>query len=403
MEEVAAPQAVIAADAPAPTVPQVSEPVASNPSPEAAVLQNAFDPSLLESALFPKDAMTSLAPVAPADPQPAPVELPPVTIEEPAGVTSPEPTPEPAPEVPAPEATETGTPEQTEPGTAPGEKILPNRISTAQFDQREQEAIALRHELAQSGQKITLREAIERVDAKYGAPTAATPEATPEAEPQPSRLEQVNTELADLRAQRDDQYAGQNLTSAELAELQTKIEDLAVEARLLAHEQAQTQRAQQSAAVQARDTVMQEVLKEYPTAGNDKTYLGARVAAKIAEIQGNPNHPERALLSGNDAPRKIVAHVESELLPEVTGSLGFTEAQALSFLRTGKATAAQPPAPTQTTGPQPVPRTLGVTAPGATAAPVQTPQPSAQDILNASLLDPSLAEKALGFGGGWTF
>lgn len=404
MDEPAAPQAVIAADAPAPSVSQAPEPVTSNPSPEADVLQNAFDSALLQSALFPAGEKTALPPVE--EPQ-APAQ--PEQVQDPAGVKSPEQKPNPT----EPKAAETEPPEPVDPeqddDVPTADKILPSRMRTKQFKhQQDKEAIALQYQLGKQGQDITLAEAVSRVAAKYSEP-AAQPEldpATPEADPQPSELDRVNEELAELRAQRDDQYAGQNLTSVELAELQTKIEDLTVEAKLLARDQANSQKRQQQEQAQQSDAVMQEVLKEYPAAGDDETYLGARVAAKIADIRGNPNHAERALLTGKDAPRKIVAQVEKEALPRVMKDFGISEAQALSFLRTGSLTepAQAPATPAPPAGPKPVPRTLGVTAPGATAGPAPTPQANAQDVLNATLSDPKLAAQALGFGGGgWNF
>src|SRR5262245_27468032 len=42
------------------------------------------------------------------------------------------------------------------------ERLLPHRISTAQFDPREQEAIALKHALGKQGEQISLGEACAR-------------------------------------------------------------------------------------------------------------------------------------------------------------------------------------------------------------------------------------------------
>lgn len=316
-------------------------------------------------------------------------------------------------EPPAPEAKIEPPKEETPPATEPKaeepvepEKLLPNRISTNQFDDREKEAIALRHDLSKTGEKISLREALERVEAKYDGPKAAEapkPAKEPETEPvrQPTRADTLRQEIIDLEAAID-QHDG-SLVTPEYNALnrQYAVKCAQLEAENLRNEtsERERQRDESSQRGSAREQSKAEVLKAYPMADDDDTLHGAEIARLFHEIQANPQHPDRHRFSQDDGPKWLVEKAAEKLVPRLMRDFNLTEEAAVAKIKGQSPEAKAPAKPAiaahAKTG---VPRTAVVTSPGSAAA-AETRPPTVAEIKAMAKKDPTLLDKALGFNG----
>jgi hypothetical protein len=295
---------------------------------------------------------------------------------------------------PASPAAPTPAPE-TEP-----EKILPNRISTAQFDTREQEAIALKHELKAKGENITLGEACARVDVKYAGPKAAaepTPDAIPNLDTPTDPIALLQQEADALAAEIDGK--ADDLITPEFLALSRKYERKMAEidrAQLLAEfRREQSTERQQASQTTARESSKAEVLADWPTANNDDSLLGAEVARNFHEIAQNPAHPEYARYAQDDGPKWLTEKSVDAVKNRLVTALGYTPEQALAVIHGKPAVEAKGPAAAVT---QPasavIPRTLPVTSPGANP-PANAPTIDPKVLLEQARNNPAMRDAAL--------
>jgi hypothetical protein len=289
---------------------------------------------------------------------------------------------------------------------AAGDKILPNRISTKQFDEREQEAIALKYELAKQGIKISLPEACARIDAKYGVQSEPIhqQQAT---DPSPDPIEVMKQEakaLEDKLSEFDDglitpefrrlqaEYA-EKLADIRAAKLEAKFD-----AQRLQDSIAQREALEQAERRSAREANKAEVLKEYPTANDAKSPLGKEITLLYSEISSDPNHPLRAEMAKDSFPAFLAQKAVESKTAELK-AVGLTDAQVDAVLK-GKPMPKEQVKVEAKTGAKPVPRTVLVTQAGSKSAPEPAPPMSPREALERARLDPKFRDSVLGFGGG---
>lgn len=392
----------------------------------------------MTTEIVPPTEAPAAPPVVPAA-EPAPTPAP-----EPVAVTATtEVTPETAPEVianlspearrailfggvppaPAPKAEEVVPPveaevippvEQVPPVVPPvePEKLLPNRINTSQFDDREQEAIALKHDLEKEGEKISLKEACERIEAKYGPrPAAEVTPPIPAPVVEPAHIVAARAELAALSQQikdtardelnRDEIEDLRMVYVEKLADLKSELKISKLKDELSADQLAQAVRTKQ---ITARDASKEATLKEYPTANDDDSLLGAEITKQYLAIQSDTKHPDRARSGADDFPAYLTEKAAKAVSARLQKTLGYTEAQALEAVKGKPVTEAKgpvaPAVPAKTPVP-PVPRTILVTAPGGKPAPEPVAMDAAQIIERANK-DPKFRRAVL-FGTGPSF
>lgn len=282
----------------------------------------------------------------------------------------------------------------------PPEKILPDRIRTGQFDPEEQEAIALKHDLAAKGEKISLGQAIERVAAKYAATKAPpTPDPAPVVIENPhAALEKELKDLLDRRPEFTDQVGEErDAFEDQLAEARVALSAARIKAEVVAETlktvavetQKQTASRVATERVRARQGFMDEVLSVYKTADADDSALNARISAKFNKIDSNPEHPDRARFFDQlDGPKWLVEQVAAEYAAELQ-TYGFTADEAMESVRSGNPpTRAKSPVSAPAPKPQqlPVPRGL-VTSTRVTSPPPVAPAMTLEEILRRGTTD----------------
>lgn len=207
------------------------------------------------------------------------------------------------------------------------EKVLPNRINTAQFSGDEQEAIKLRKELRDSGQDVTLKEALELVeDRQKKSQTAKEPEIV---EPDPE--DAIQTELAEIEASLDE-AAESELFTKEVRGLMDRKSELIRKAEKLNDEKTQRQSEVKSERMTAREKVKQDTLLAYPSADNPNSELGKEVAALIAELK-DENHPDHAMLFSEKAPKFVTQEAAERVATRMSKDGSITFDQALAKLK----------------------------------------------------------------------
>lgn len=144
--------------------------------------------------------------------------------------------PAPAEDVPA----EQPTTEEEE--TAEEPDVLPERIRTNQFDDREKLALKIHRDMKKAGTPISFAEAEKRVNALYGGePAAETEEAAPvNPTPEPSDIE---AQIADLKAAKKE--AARDVDLEKVLEIDEQIDGL----------RAQLETSRQAAATRQAETV----------------------------------------------------------------------------------------------------------------------------------------------------
>lgn len=356
------------------------------------------DPSLLDSP----EVQASLysAPPEPVEPTAAivqPPTQPPVApvaeAPEPAGE-------QPLAEVPAdPAAAEQPEAHPDDPIIDPvtQKPILPNRIRTKQFSDLDQRAIALQAEFKASGINITLRDACERVEAMFSPAQPEFEQETAPAAPAGS-APQLQTDIAALEAKIRKAGEENSLFTPELASAQIELAGKYAQLAQTKAAEGSKHTVTQAQLESAREANLQQALAIYPNADNQSHPLGAYVAAKVRQIDGDPNHPQRTLLEGPDATSKIIAASVAEFRQSLQAQ-GIDSASIAKIIG-AKGSAPVPPASQPARA---VPRTAPVAAPGAAAAaPVQaiTHQQALQmAVENPNLIDSPEVQAAI-YGGG---
>ena len=196
--------------------------------------------------------------------------------------TAPEPeaqAPAPAEEVPAQQpTTEKETPEE----------ILPERIRTSQFDDREKMVLKIHRDMKKANTPITLAEAESRVNALYGEPATKTEEATPvNPTPEPS---EIRDQIADLKAQK--KAAAKDVDLEKVLEIDEQIEGL--RDQLTASEQATA--ARQAETTSKFDQKKTELRAMFPDFNDANSPLSKKWAELHDEYAGHPimNDPVEA-------------------------------------------------------------------------------------------------------------
>lgn len=283
-----------------------------------------------------------------------------------------EPPATPTPEPPQPPAT---------PPPADGEpdKILPNRIPTAQFTEDEQRAIAMLRDMRATDPAATLKDAYALIEARNATPT---PPPTPPPAPEPSVLETLTAEKAALDAEMQAaEDEGLRITQAQVTRASELAAKLAVE-----QEREETRKfiAQQNETDAKRKLVSDieasklEVLQDYPSAADPESPLGKEVAAVIAEMKNDP--AQREVLNTKLAPSVVTNTAADRVARKMAAEQNISFAAARStLLSTG--TPGQPARPP--------------TASGGWAIPPAPPLNPMDSLGSPDSFDPSTADKAL--------
>ena len=223
----------------------------------------------------------------------------------------------------------------------PVKRILPNRISTVQFNDVEKEAIALRRELKESGDDVSLKEAIEIVEHRRAQKPAVEQQQEQHQETQTQEtdaLGALTTKRAELMQQRR-QVAEVDPFDPALVDLDTQLEAVRDDiAETRAFNKLQQQQQQEQAArgkekvINAREDIKQQALSVYPSAGDDKSPLGREVAKVIAEMS-DPSHPDHAVLFATKAPKLVIDEAVERIADRVSKARGVTREQVIASLR----------------------------------------------------------------------
>jgi hypothetical protein len=272
-------------------------------------------------------------------------------------------------------------------------KVLPNRISTAQFSGDEQEAIKLRKELRDQGQDVTLKEALELVEDRNKKSQSATPPPTENATTTNPETE-LRAQLADIEKKLD-AAAETELFTKEVRDLMDQKSKLSRD--LEKFEEAKvTQQAQiQQERLSAREKVKQDVLQVFPSANDPSSPLGKEVAALIAELK-DESHPDHLLLFSERAPKLVTQEAAERLAARMAENGSITVDQALAQLRAPK----QAPSSNGSQASQPKGR---VNPASGSSGPLDVGTPvTEKELMSAVTANPALADELLGAkSGGW--
>lgn len=290
---------------------------------------------------------------------------------------------------PEPQAGET-----TPPADPKSDRILPNRVSTAQFSDTEQQAIALGKALKDAGETVpSLKERIEIVEARQ---QKQAPVATPAPEPEPQH-DTVLTELDEklkLATERRKELA-KSLGTEELEEAKDEIEQLrqqkaAVESQKAAVESQQAKAAaeKQDAFATERSNSIKAAKGQFPSSTDPKSELAQAIAARIESIAKDP--ARSVLLSDPKAPEVIAAEAAMQLAKLRAADNGTSVAKELAALMESDA-----PAQAAATATQPTPQVRKPTTAGGAASipPATPPAPKALSLAEAANMSLADLEK----------
>lgn len=291
----------------------------------------------------PKEPVPPEAPEAPKEPEP------------PKEPEAPEPPKEPVP--PEPEG-----------------KILPNRITTKQFNDVEQEAIALGKALKDAGEEVpSLKERIEIIERRHSE--AAKPAPAPEPA-KPRESERLGTELAEIDAQLEKFGTEEQVMSPDVVKLIQKRSDIAAELALARSADKAEAGKVQSKSESTRTEALQESYDTYPSLADKTSPLARMVAERVSELT-DPTHPDHGTLFTAEAPLTIVNRQATNLARKIATekSIPFAEALA-SLLRPPAPKTVAQPAKEDTTKEQIVTRKVQPASGAATTAePAPAPTP----------------------------
>ncbi len=273
-----------------------------------------------------------------------------------------EPAAEPAVAAKAPEpAAEPAT--ETEPALPENlDDPIKGRISAKQFNATEQKAMRLMHVL-NDGKTVDDPTRIDIFEAKARLDAMAAKEKPPEVPQGPTPVEVANTKvtelrssLADLKAKRTEEVAYGNETSdldTQIEEAQEAIAEARMEAKLaekLGERDAKQQQAQAAAQqrereVAARQEAKAAVLVRFPAAADKDSVLGVEVASVISEMN-QAGHPDHDVLFAKNAAK----FVTTEAMERLADRHKLSYAQAVEKFSGAKAatpapSAAEPAAP----------------------------------------------------------
>lgn len=288
-----------------------------------------------------------------------------------------------APETEEPAAeVETTPPVATEEPAAP-EKILPNRITTSQFDEREQKAINLMH-VVNAGKKpgdvgrIGIADALAQLDQMEGKGKAATPPAPTPIEQTSAKVTEAETHLAALREQKKEAIEnGEPVT-----EIEEQIElarDAVIEQRVEAkHQQAAKVAETQSEGERQRAAIRADLSKDFPTMDVPTSDLGIAIRETITDLH-REDHPDHLDLFKVEAPEKVL----TAALKHLAKKDGISLPQAvLKYSAPAQAPVAAKAAPAPKPPATPPPKKF-TPANGSQATQPPKGQPSVQEVYDA--------------------
>lgn len=263
------------------------------------------------------------------------------------------------------------------------DKILPNRIPTAQFTEAEQQAIALLRDMRATDPGATLKDALALVELR----NVPAPEPAPPAAPEPTALEKLRAEKTALDAEIAEATEESARITPELAKKfarQAEIAaSIAVESdreqtrQFVADQQAQDEHGRLIAGI---EKTKGETLQDFPSAADPTSPLGKACAAVIAEWRNSERMAP--ILSTEIAPRAVTNEAADRVAREMAAEKGISFVAARSSL--------------MATG-TPVDRTQRApTASGASAPTPASPATSLDSLLSSpESFDPAKVDAAL--------
>ena len=345
--------------------------MADQPNVEQA--PNAAPEAPANAGVLPPLSATPIASLDSIFDEPAPAPAP-SEVQQPAP-TVPEPTPE--PEAPVADAPTDEPAAEPEPTPEPTARVLPNRISTQQFSETEQEAIALGKALKEAGEDVpSLKERIEIVEGrnKAKAQAEAMPPPPPKP-PEPSAVDTLTAELAELDAKLAEAGEKESPLTPELVETIGKRSTVAADLALAKERQANVEAAARQGFEAQRAAADAKAKALFPSLSDKSSELRLRVNKEIAARQ-NPAHPDHESLFVAKSPLIITQDVATALAEELAEANGTSVAEELAALMPKPAARTAAPAAT----PKPAvatPQTKKVTP--ASGAAAQAPAPPAPD------------------------
>lgn len=283
---------------------------------------------------------------------------------------------------PEPQAGET-----TPPADPKSDRILPNRVSTAQFSDTEQQAIALGKALKDAGETVpSLKERIEIVEARQ---QKQAPVATPDPEPEPQHGDAL-TELDEklkLATERRKELA-KSLGTEELEEAKDEIEQLRQQKAAIESQQAKAAAEKQDVFATERSNSIKAAKGQFPSSTDPKSELAQAIAARIESIAKDP--ARSVLLSDPKAPEVIAAEAAMQLAKLRAADNGTSFAKELAALMESDA-----PAQAAATATQPTPQVRKPTTAGGAASipPATPPAPKALSLAEAANMSLADLEK----------
>lgn len=277
--------------APEPTAP-ASEPTTTTPPAEPV-----SEPKVADVDDYQRRLEAALAPA----PEPKPQGEPAAEPEEPSATDEPPAEPAPGEETQPPTETDPPTePEaaEPEPPAEPPKKDFRPRLNN--LPEVEQEAIALRKQLKEQGQDVSLKECLSRVEAKYQTPAAAD-------EPQMRTIEQVEADITAKKAEKRE--AAKNLDTDKMLDIDDEIDALRKEVTQIERHQASQAEVQQNAFEREVAASRAQVTELYPIANQ----AGHAIHAKAEEIAARLDRTGNPLLAQSDAPLRIYQMAANEL------------------------------------------------------------------------------------------
>ena len=246
------------------------------------------------------------------------------------------------------------------------DRILPNRVSTAQFSDTEQQAIALGKALKDAGETVpSLKERIEIVEARQqNQASVATPD--PDPEPQPdTALTELDEKLNAAMDRRKE--LAKALGTEELEEAKDEIEQLRQQKAAAESRKAQAAATKADAFATDRSESIRAAKGQFPSSTDPKSELAQAIAARIESIAKDPDRS--VLLSDPKAPEVIAAEAAMQLAKLRAADNGTSIGKELAALMEPDA-----PAHAAATATQPTPQVRKpTTAGGAASIPLATP------------------------------
>lgn len=275
-----------------------------------------------------------------------------------------------APEATSPESEQEAQPAGEQPPTeqpaqsteeAKPERILPGRISTGQFNEYEQQAIALKRKYSEAGENISLPEAFQILDRQNQQAREAAEAAAQEEAAKPDPVAALEAEIEEIKAKIAQATEDGVLYTKDIADLHESLSDKKADLR-----DARQQKKADEAAAQSRkaenaqasfEPSRQQALKEYPSLSDNNSPLYGEVVAEINR-RNNPQHPLHYTLQDVNVPLSVAREVAEQYAERTAKLLGLNKADVLGKLRaTASAPTVQQPAAPQTPAPATKPAT----------------------------------------------